>query len=52
MKISSQLKGCIYEVNFRYNTNLDGYTTLMSYIPKLCEMICRKNYIGTYIEGI
>ena len=52
MMISSQLKGCIYEVNFRYNTNLDGYTTLMSYIPKLCEMICRKNYIGTYIEGI
>ena len=37
MKISSQLKGGIYEVNFRYNTNLDGYTTLMSYIPKLGE---------------
>jgi len=29
------LKGCIYEVNFGYNANLDGYTTLMPYIPKL-----------------
>nr|QNO56069.1 hypothetical protein GIJIEOGM_00010 [Methanosarcinales archaeon ANME-1 ERB7] len=35
MKISSQLKGGIYDVSFRYNTNLGGYTTLMSDIPKL-----------------
>ena len=47
MKISSQLKGCIYEVNFRYNTNLDGYTTLMSYIPKLgeIELFSKGSYI-------
>ena len=35
MKISSQLKGGIYEVSSRYNTNLGGYTTLMLDIPKL-----------------
>ena len=47
MKISSQLKGGIYEVNFRYNTNLDGYTTLMSYIPKLgeIELFSKGSYI-------
>jgi hypothetical protein len=48
MKISSQLKSGIYEVSFRYNTNLEvsfryntnlgGYTTLMSDIPKLYKM--------------
>ncbi len=38
MKIRSQLKGGIYDVNFRYNTNLGVYTTLMSDIPKLYEM--------------
>ena len=38
MKISSLLKGGIYEVSFGYNTNLDGYTTLMSDIPKLYEI--------------
>jgi hypothetical protein len=38
MKISSQLKGGIYEVSFRYNTNLGGYATLLSDIPKLSEM--------------
>ncbi|MBA7548373.1 hypothetical protein ES705_40827 [subsurface metagenome] len=37
MKISSLLKGGIYEVSFGYNTNLGGYTTLMSDIPKLAE---------------
>ena len=35
MKVSSQLKGGIYEVSFGYNTNLGGYTTLMLDIPKL-----------------
>ena len=38
MKISSQLKGGIYEVSFRYNTNLGGYATLLSDIHKLSEM--------------
>ena len=38
MKISSQLKGGIYDVSFRYNTNLGAYTTLMSDIPKLYEI--------------
>ena len=42
MKISSQLKGGIYEVSLRYNTNLGGYTTLMSDIPKLGEMQRRR----------
>ncbi len=38
MKISSLLKGNIYELNFGYNTKMGGYTTLMSDIPKLYEM--------------
>ena len=38
MEISSQLKGGIYDVSFRYNTNLGGYTTSMSDIPKLGDM--------------
>jgi len=38
MKVSSQLKGGIYEVSFGYIPNLGGYTTLMSDIPKLCEI--------------
>ncbi|MGB3460010.1 MAG: hypothetical protein WBB08_12130 [Halobacteriota archaeon] len=41
MKISSPLKGGIYEVSFRYKTNLGGYATLMSDIPKLYEMAVR-----------
>jgi hypothetical protein len=39
MKISSPLKGGIYEVSFRYNTNLGAYATLMSDIPKLCAIL-------------
>ena len=39
MKISSQLNGGIYEVSFGYNPNLDGYTTLMSDIPKLGDIL-------------
>ena len=38
MKISSRLKGGIYEVGFGYNTNLGGYATLMSDIPTLAEI--------------
>ena len=38
MKISSQLKGGIYEVSFGYHSKLDGYATLMSDIPELCEI--------------
>jgi len=38
MKVSSQLKGGIYEVSFGYNPNLGGYMTLMSDIPKLYEI--------------
>ena len=38
MKGSSQLKEGIYEVSFGYNTNMGGYTTLMSGIPKLGEI--------------
>ncbi len=40
MKIRSQLKGGIYDVSFRYNTNLGVYTTLMSDIPKLSDIAC------------
>ncbi|MDI6886399.1 MAG: hypothetical protein QMD22_08690 [archaeon] len=42
MKINSQLKGGIYEVSFGYHSNLGGYTTLMSYIPKLGEISAEK----------
>jgi len=32
-----QLKGGIYELDFGYNAKMEGYTTLMSDIPKLYE---------------
>ena len=38
MKISSQLKGGIYEVSFGYHSKLDGYATLMSDIQGLDEI--------------
>ncbi len=38
MKVSTQLKGGIYEISFRYNTKLGGYTTLVPDIPKLYAM--------------
>ena len=38
MKISSRLKGGIYEVSFGYNPKMEGYTTLMSDILELYEM--------------
>ena len=50
MKISSQLKGGIYEVSFGYHSKLDGYATLMSDIPKLGEIgkICSIEEGGQY----
>ncbi|MBT9145660.1 MAG: hypothetical protein DDT42_01535 [candidate division WS2 bacterium] len=39
MKVISLLKGGIYEVSFRYNPKMEGYTTLMSDIPKLYEIV-------------
>ncbi len=27
----------IYDINFAYNTNMEGYTTLSSDVPKLSE---------------
>jgi len=35
MKISSLLKGGVYEANFGYHSKLDGYATLMLDIPTL-----------------
>jgi len=32
MKVSSLLKGGIYEVSFGYNPKMEGYATLMSQI--------------------
>ena len=46
MKVSSLLKGGIYEVSFGYNPKMGGYTTLRSDIPELCVMPClSKRYI-------
>jgi len=41
MKASSLPEGGIYDVSFGYNSKMEGYTTLMSDIPKLYE-ICQK----------
>jgi hypothetical protein len=38
MKISDQLNGTMYKVSFGYNSNLEGYATLMSDIPRLGEI--------------
>ena len=38
MKVSSLLKGGIYEVSFGYNPKMEGYATLMSDIPELSEI--------------
>jgi hypothetical protein len=45
MKISSQLKGGIYKVSFGFHSKLDGYATLMSDIPKLCETLRSLNLL-------
>ncbi|NAS88557.1 hypothetical protein C4E24_02290 [ANME-1 cluster archaeon AG-394-G21] len=50
MKISSQLKEGIYEVSFRYNTNLGAYATLMSDIPKLGAMHNLYKFANLYTE--
>ena len=39
MRISSRLKGGIYEVSFGYNPKMEGYTTLMLDIPALGEIV-------------
>lgn len=39
MKVSSQLKGGIYEVSFGYNPKREGYATLMSDIPTLGDIL-------------
>ena len=38
MSETVQLKGCICGLNFGYNAKMEGYTTLMSDIPKLSEI--------------
>ena len=38
MKISSQLKGGIYEVSFGFHSKLDGYATLMLDITTLYKI--------------
>jgi hypothetical protein len=43
MEISRLLKGGIYAVNFGYHTNSEGYTILMSDIPKLGETAVTKH---------
>ena len=37
MKVSSLLKGGIYEVSFGYNPKMEGYTTLMSDILRYAK---------------
>lgn len=49
MKCSSLSNGCLYEVNFGYNSDLEGYTTLMSDIPKLYA-ISRLNMNSNFIK--
>ena len=44
MKVSSLLKGGIYEVSFGYNPQMGGYTALMSDIPELSEICLRVTY--------
>ena len=45
MKISSLPKREIYEVNFGYHSKMGGYTTLMSDIPKLDEIVAKRRTI-------
>ena len=39
-----QLKGGICEFDFGYNAKMEGYTTLMSDIPKLYEIAILKSF--------
>ena len=50
MRVSSRLKGGIYEVSFGYNPKMEGYTTLMSDIPELYAI--RSWRIGNFKGGI
>ena len=53
MKVSSQLKGSIYEVSFGYSPRMEGYATLMSDIPELSEIVgfgCYKLSRFKYID--
>lgn len=36
--IEVQLEGCIYELNFGYNTKMEGYANLNSDIPELGDI--------------
>ena len=38
MRISNRTKKGTYEVGFEYHSDLEVYITLMSDIPKLCEI--------------
>ena len=49
MKISSRLKGGTYEVSFGYHSKLDGYASLMSDMPTLCDMTSDREDIGKYL---
>ena len=42
MKVSSLLKGGIYEVSFGYNPKMEGYATLMSDIPELYAIVSKR----------
>ena len=46
MKEKFRLKGGICEVNFGYHSKLEGYTTLMSDIQKLGEIIDEINNVA------
>ena len=50
IEISSQLKGGIYDVSFRYNTYLGAYATLMSDIAKLGAMHNLYKFANLYAE--
>ncbi len=44
MKVSSLLKGGIYEVSFGYNPKMGGYATLMSDISELSDIFIKIDY--------
>jgi len=58
MKVSSLLKGGIYEVSFGYNPKMEGYTTLMSDIPELYAIMSkrlkerRRIYLKRYLNSL
>ena len=39
MRVSSLLKGGIYEISFGYSLKMEGYTTLMLDISDLVEIV-------------